>query len=64
MAYELDAQMQEDIRKGQRLLNEADELSRRCANCGFDMSAQDALSQALRQRFEAIQKNFGGNKRD
>lgn len=64
MGYELDEQSLRDISQGLALLSEADELLRRCKACGMDTTPQELMAQALRERLDAVKRNFGTNRRD
>lgn len=64
MAFELDRSTQAKLAQAAKLVAEGEELARRCTNCGIDMSAQNAYGEALRQRIEAIQREFGTRRRD
>jgi hypothetical protein len=64
MAYELDTEQQRKWTDGYRALQEAEDLCRRLASCGFDVTERDLICQALRSRYEAVRREFFPKARD
>lgn len=64
MAMELDPQAMLEVEKGLRLCTEADELCRRARNCGYDTTGQELMCRALRERLDAVKREFGPGRRD
>lgn len=59
MPFKLDRPELLELTKSTKLLDEVDALCKKCAAAGFDVTAQDLASQALRERINAIREQFG-----
>lgn len=64
MPYQLEKPERLELTKAYKLLEEADEMCKRAANCGFNMEAADLACQALRERVDAIMREFGPRRKE
>lgn len=64
MPFRLEQPERLKLANGRKLLAECDELCKKCAACGFDAQAMDLATQALRERYDAIEREFGNKRRE
>lgn len=64
MPYKLENAERLKLVNAKKLLAEADEACRKGAACGFDMQAQDMATQALRDKIDAIEREFTNKRKE